>query len=128
MRCSRCGTCCQETDMLLSTKDIKRLEKKGYRRDFFVRSNEEGYLLLRNRQGCCVFYSAKDQCCNVYADRPAGCRVYPVIYDEEKGVIIDNICQAQTSITEEEKTVRGRKVRRLLDLIDNEVKTRTQKQ
>ena len=128
MRCSRCGTCCQETDMMLSTKDIKRLEEKGYAKDFFVRFDKEGYSLLRNHQGYCVFYGVKEHCCNVYADRPAGCRVYPVIYDEEKGIIIDNICRAQMTITEEEKTTRGRKVRRLLDLMDSEVRSRTQKQ
>ncbi len=124
MRCLRCGTCCQETDMLLSAEDISRLERKGYRRDFFARFDKEGFALLRNRQGRCVFYDPGKRGCDVYVSRPEGCRVYPVIYDEEKGIIVDDICHAQATITESEKNSRGRKVRKLLDRIDSQARKR----
>ena len=124
MRCLRCGVCCQQTDMLLSERDIARLERKGYDRESYARFDPDGYALLRNRQGCCVFYNAKERKCNVYAVRPAGCRVYPVILDEDQGVVVDQICHAQTTISEQEKNRRGVRVLRLLDKIDSEAKNR----
>jgi Fe-S-cluster containining protein len=125
MRCTRCGICCQETDMLLSNQDITKLGKKGYTRDFFVRFNSDGYALLRNRQGCCVFYNPAQKQCSVYASRPAGCRVYPVICDEKNNIIIDEICRAQESINNIEKSARGKRVLKLLERIDQEAKNRT---
>ncbi len=127
MHCVQCGICCQETDMLLSKEDIKRIEKKGYTKDSFVRYDKEGYALLRNRQGCCVFYNTNERRCDVYKNRPSGCRVYPVILDEDKGIVVDQICHAQTTISEEEKTRRGKRVLRLLKKIDAEAQNRRTK-
>ena len=127
MRCIRCGICCQETDMLLSEKDIVRLERRGYSKDFFVRFDSEGYALLRNRQGHCVFYNAKERRCDVYAFRPSGCRVYPVIYDEEKGIVVDSICHAQGTITEDEKAQKGKRVLKILEQVDSEAFNRRAK-
>lgn len=124
MRCTRCGVCCQETDMLLCTQDITRLEKRGYNRESFVRFDGEGYALLRNRQGHCVFYNPKEKLCDVYGFRPSGCRVYPIIFDEENGVIVDFICHAQESISKQEKARRGKQVTELLEKIDGEVQKR----
>ena len=127
MKCTRCGICCQETDMLLSAEDIKRLEKHYHTKDTFVRTDNEGYKLLRNRQGHCVFYNPQQKRCNAYLLRPTGCRLYPVIYDEEKGIITDNICRAQETITEQEKTRKGKRVLKLLAKIDNEATERRKK-
>lgn len=80
--------------------------------------------MLRNRQGCCVFYNKKEQQCDVYASRPSGCRVYPVILDEDKGIVVDEICHAQTTISETEKALRGKRVLNLLKKIDSEAKRR----
>jgi uncharacterized protein len=124
MRCAGCGICCQETDMLLSKEDIARLEKRGFSAESFVRVDNEGYASLRNRQGHCVFYNTLKRRCNVYAFRPFGCRVYPVIYDEEKGIVVDYICHAQGTITEKEKEQRGKRVMKLLEKIDQEAKSR----
>jgi Fe-S-cluster containining protein len=124
MRCLRCGVCCRETEMLLSAKDIERLEGKGYDRDFFVRFDSEGYATLRNQHGHCVFYDAEKKRCKVHAHRPLGCRVYPVIYDEDKGIIVDQICTSQGSVTEKQKEKRGKKVLKLLETIDAEAKRR----
>ncbi|HUT17174.1 MAG TPA: YkgJ family cysteine cluster protein [Acidobacteriota bacterium] len=124
MRCLRCGACCKETEMLLSTEDIERLERKGYSKEFFVRFDSEGYAKLRNLQDHCVFYDAEKQRCKVYTDRPLGCRLYPVIYDETKGIVVDSICQAQGNWNEKKIERKGKKVAKLLEKIDAEAKRR----
>jgi len=124
MRCLRCGVCCRETEMLLSAKDIERLELKGYDRTFFVRFDSEGYATLRNYRGFCVFYDAEKRRCKVRAHRPLGCRIYPVIYDEGKGIIVDTICTSRGSVTEKQKEKKGEKVLKLLETIDAEAKKR----
>ncbi len=124
MRCSNCGVCCTETEMLLSKKDIKRLEKKGFSQNQFVDYDNHGYAQLKNRDGYCVFYDLKNQQCSVYVDRPAGCRVYPVILDEEAGLILDDICESRNSITLSEKRLKGKRVIELLEVIDAEALSR----
>ena len=124
MRCSNCGVCCTETEMLLSKKDIKRLEKKGFSQNQFVQYDNQGYAQLKNRDGYCVFYDLKNQQCSIYVDRPAGCRVYPVILDEEIGIILDDICESRNSITLSEKRRKGKRVIGLLEVIDAEALNR----
>ena len=124
MRCLRCGACCIETEMLLSTEDIERLERKGCSKEFFVRFDRAGYAILRNLQGHCVFYDAGKKRCKVRAHRPLGCRIYPVIYDEAKGIVVDSICPSHSSVTEKQKAKRGKKVLKLLETIDAEAKKR----
>ena len=124
MRCSNCGVCCTETEMLLSERDITRLVKKGFSKNYFVKYDKQGYAQLKNREGYCVFYDPKKRQCNVYADRPSGCRVYPVILDDEKGIVLDDICGSRNTITEREKKINGRKVIRLLERIDSEAANR----
>lgn len=124
MRCLRCGTCCKETEMLLSTEDIERLERKGYSKNFFVRFDSESYARLQNRQGRCIFYDAEKHLCKIYEVRPLGCRLYPVIYDEIKGIVVDRICMAQRSLNEKEIERKGKKVVKLLEKIDAEAKRR----
>jgi len=124
MDCSNCGVCCTETEMLLSKKDIKRLEKRGFYQKQFVNFDKKGYAVLKNHAGYCVFYDLKNRKCRVYEDRPSGCRVYPVIFDEETGIILDDICQSRNTITLEEKKLKGKKVIRLLEIIDFEASER----
>jgi len=124
MRCLRCGDCCKETEMLLSAEDIERLEGKGYRKKFFVRFDEEGYAKLRNLRGTCVFYDA-DYCrCKIYRFRPLGCRLYPIIHDEKKGIVVDEVCRAKGRLNEKLKAQKGVKVLKLLERIDAESKSR----
>ncbi len=113
--------------MLLSAEDIMRLERRGNNRDIFVRYDKEGYAYLRNRQGYCVFYNPEKRRCSVYPFRPSGCRVYPVIHDEENGVIVDSICHAQETITEQDKIRKGKRVLNLLETIDKEAQERKTK-
>jgi Fe-S-cluster containining protein len=110
--------------MLLCARDITRIEKKGYNKDSFVRFDKDGYALLRNRQGCCVFYNKKERQCDIYASRPLGCRIYPVILDEDKGIVVDEICHAQIAVLDAEKARRGKRVFSLLKKIDAEAKNR----
>jgi Fe-S-cluster containining protein len=124
MRCLRCGVCCRETEMLLSLRDIERLERKGYNRNFFVRFDSEGYATLKNQCGYCVFYDTKKRRCKVRTHRPAGCRIYPVIFHENKGIIVDPICPSRDSVTEKQKAKEGQKVLKLLRTIDAEAKRR----
>ena len=124
MYCLRCGACCKETEMLLSTEDIERLERKGYSKKFFVRFDREGYAKLRNRKGHCVFYDSEKQQCKIYKDRPLGCRLYPVIYDETKGIGVDDICPAESNWNKKEIERKGKKVIKLLEEIDAEAKRR----
>ena len=81
--------------------------------------------MLKNREGYCVFYDLKNRKCSVYGDRPAGCRVYPVILDEEIGIILDDICQSRSTITKEEKNLKGKQVIKLLERIDAEASGRS---
>jgi Fe-S-cluster containining protein len=110
--------------MLLSNEDIKRLERKGFHKKYFMKIDEAGYAQLKNRNGYCVFYDREKRECQVYVDRPAGCSVYPVILDEDVGIIIDDICLEKDSITPQEKEEKGKAVIRLLEAIDAEAKAR----
>jgi Fe-S-cluster containining protein len=110
--------------MLLSIKDIERLERKGYERDFFAYCDSKGHVTLRNIHGCCVFFDNEKKRCKVRPFRPLGCRIYPVVHDEEKGIVVDTICPAQNTVTEKQKAKRGKKVLKLLKEIDAEAKKR----
>ncbi len=83
MRCLdiKCSKCCYETEMPLSEKDIKRIEKLGYSRDEFSLI-KDGIRVLKNINGHCFFL--KNGKCFIYKYRPEGCRYYPVIYDVDK--------------------------------------------
>ena len=110
--------------MLLCEKDISRLVKRGFAEPFFVRIDREGYAQLRNKDGYCVFYDPKNKRCNIYSDRPAGCRVYPVILDEEKGIILDDLCHVRDSVGNAERGLKGKRVIKLLERIDFEAEER----
>jgi hypothetical protein len=110
--------------MLLAIKDIKRLERKGFVKDFFVEIDKRGYAVLKNQDGYCVFYDLGGHKCSVYDDRPSGCRVYPVILDEEEGIVLDEICNSCSSIDIDEKKIKGKKVIKLLEKIDSEADVR----
>src|SRR4030043_412920 len=109
MDCSNCGVCCTETEMLLSKKDIKRLEDRGYSQNQFVSYDIQGYATLKNHDGYCIFYDLNKRLCREYENRPSGCRVYPVIVDEEKGIVLDSICESRNTITDQEKHLKGKR-------------------
>jgi len=83
-----CVRCCIETRMPLTSLDIERISKQGYRiKDFVVKRGRERQ--LKNVNGRCVFLG--DDGCKIYSFRPIGCRLYPLVYDEDdgKGVMHD---------------------------------------
>ena len=110
--------------MLLSKKDIERLENIGFRQEMFAHFDKQGYATLKNTDGYCIFYDRKGKQCSVYFDRPSGCRVYPVIFDEEKGIFLDSICPSCNTVTEVEKQRKGKEVVELLEDIDSEATKR----
>jgi Fe-S-cluster containining protein len=110
--------------MLLSKKDIKRLEDRGYSQNQFVNFDTRGYATLKNRDGYCIFYDLTKRQCSEYENRPSGCRGYPVIVDEEKGIVLDTICESRSTISDQEKHVKGKRVVHLLEVIDAEALAR----
>jgi len=83
-----CVKCCIETHMPLTRFDIERISKQGYKiKDFVVKRKRERQ--LKNVNSRCVFLG--DNGCKIYSFRPEGCRLYPLVYNENngKGVIHD---------------------------------------
>ncbi len=111
--------------MMLSKTDIQLLESKGYNKSVFLRLDKQGYTKLQNRKGYCVFYDSGRSSCRVYADRPQGCHIYPVVYGEEEGIMVDGLCPMKTTVTDGEMVGKGKEVIRLLKTIDREAKERT---
>jgi hypothetical protein len=106
--------------MLLSSADVERLERVGYDRQKFVRSDKHGYVRLKNRRGFCVFYDVEKCRCKIYKHRPLGCRIYPVIYSEQEGIMVDDLCPTKNTISESELKKKGKKVMELIQRIDRE--------
>lgn len=107
--------------MLLSKADIERLESVGYDRQKFIRYDKHGFARLRNCRGFCVFYDVVKCRCKIYEHRPLGCRIYPVIYSEEEGIVVDDLCPMKDTVSEIEIKRKGKKVIELLQRIDSEV-------
>lgn len=122
MHCSHCGICCEKTEMMLSNADVERLERACYNPQKFVRVDKHGFARLRNRHGYCVFYDAEKRRCKAYAHRPLGCRIYPIIYSEEEGIIVDDLCPMKRTVSGVELRRKGENVVELLRRIDNEAK------
>ena len=119
MRCSNCGICCEETMMELSSEDIERLEEEGYRLEEFA-VIDDGVTRLRNVDGYCYFYSRADKNCRIYEKRPLGCYIYPVVYMENEGAIVDELCPMGQTISGKELKTKGKILDKLLKKIDSE--------
>jgi Fe-S-cluster containining protein len=124
MHCSKCGLCCEETEMLLTEADVQLLEQAGYVRKDFMHYDSKNFAQLRNREGHCVFYDPNKHSCKVYKLRPLGCHLYPVIYGEGEGVITDDICAMRRTVSKTEIERKGKRLIRLLDAIDSEAENR----
>lgn len=86
----RCSACCHDTAMPLREADVARLRALGHDPARFARV-DDGWLVLRNEGGACVFL--RDGQCTVYDVRPEGCRLYPLVYEEDtaRGTL-DELC------------------------------------
>jgi Fe-S-cluster containining protein len=124
MRCSHCGVCCEKTEMMLSNTDIERLERLGHDRQKFVRHDRHGFARLKNRHGICVFYDFEKCRCQIYKHRPLGCQIYPVIYSKQEGIVVDDLCPMQNSVSKIELKREGKKLMELLQRLDNEAHAR----
>jgi Fe-S-cluster containining protein len=88
-RRNRCTACCVDTRMTLTEADVGRLAAAGWAD--FVHETRDGDLMLRNRDGRCVFLG--DDGCRVYPLRPEGCRLYPLVLDlASDRVVRDEFC------------------------------------
>jgi hypothetical protein len=85
-----CVKCCIETRMPLSRSDIERISRQGYRfKDFVLKRKRERF--LRNSKGRCVFLG--EDSCKIYSFRPEGCRLYPLVYNENNGkAVVHDLC------------------------------------
>jgi hypothetical protein len=110
--------------MLLSKTDIERLERLGHDRQTFVRYDRHGFARLRNRRGFCVFYDGEKCRCQIYKHRPLGCRIYPIIYSEQDGIVVDDLCPMQDTVSKIELKREGKRLTALLQQIDNEAQAR----
>ena len=79
--------------MLLTTDDIAAIVRLGHKPSYFVEEHN-GWLQLKNAQGKCVFHTGEQ--CAIYQHRPAGCRLYPIVYDADSHrAILDADCPQQ---------------------------------
>ncbi len=87
---TKCLQCCIETNMILSYRDIKNIQKMGYDREFFI-TESKGWLQLKNHNGRCIFHNGIR--CTIYCHRPEGCTLYPVVYSKDtNSAVLDNEC------------------------------------
>src|SRR3990172_10265001 len=85
-----CVSCCYGTEMLLLEDDVRRIVRLGFKEDSFA-VESRGFKSLRNRDGRCVFHDGTQ--CTIYSDRPVGCRLYPVVFDENRNrPVMDRFC------------------------------------
>ena len=86
-----CHECCLETEMPLAERDKKRLEARGHDAAGFT-VVEDGFTFLANVEGRCYFLG-DDGRCKEYGHRPEGCRLYPLVLDEEMSDFdMDHLC------------------------------------
>jgi len=125
MRCSRCGKCCEETEMLLSRADTRRLRELGYSLKEFAFRDKKGFTRLKNREDHCVFFNSNERKCKIYKNRPLGCRIFPVIFSEEEGIVVDDICPMKNTVYKRELNQKGKILVDLLQQIDCEAEKET---
>lgn len=89
-RRENCVQCCLGTEMPLSNDDVERIEEMGFKRGEFS-VDADGWIRLKNAGGRCVFNDGSG--CRIYDGRPEGCRLYPVVYNEDtEDAALDNDC------------------------------------
>ena len=106
-----CIQCCTQTNMVLSNQDIQTIERLGFSSGFFIQNNN-GWLQLKNRQNRCVFHNG--EYCIIYENRPLGCKLYPLVYQEDTHkVIFDAECPYTHQFT-----LTTTKQKQLIDLVN----------
>jgi Fe-S-cluster containining protein len=91
--------------MLLLDEDVKRITDLGHEEEFFVILSEGFKVLKNSRAGRCVFHDGRQ--CTIYENRPKGCRLYPIILDEDSmSAVRDNLCPYRDEFTLSQKVKR----------------------
>jgi Fe-S-cluster containining protein len=86
-----CVACCYHTEMLLLDEDVRRIIGLGFEKSYFVTSSDGFKMLKNSSEGRCVFHDGK--LCTIYANRPSGCKLYPVIFNENLNrPVKDRLC------------------------------------
>jgi len=87
--------------MPLSRVDVARIRGQGYK----VRDFAQGHgnrRTLRNVGGRCYFL--REGICTIYNARPAGCRLYPLVYNEDRHRgVMDTCCPHRDEFSVEEE-------------------------
>ncbi len=116
--CMKCGKCCENTEMELSEKDIRRIVKiikdKPNLKQFYIIDKESGEKKLRNIKGRCIFQNPDTLSCTIYEHRPEGCKFYPLIYDGSNNkCVLDQDCPNRYMFyqDENERTSRCKELR-----------------
>ncbi len=120
--CLRCGLCCQETEMILLISDVRRLSSMGYRVSEFAVFDGR-YYRLRNVDGHCYFYEPVRGVCKVYKYRPLGCRIYPIIWVEGLGPVVDSECPLASELSTDELKLGIRMINEFLRKLRTEYST-----
>lgn len=118
--CTYCTLCCRNTEMILFKDDIQRLASIGYNENQFVEVRGKFYR-LKNVNGKCVFLG-DDGRCKVYQCKPLGCSVYPLIFSERVGPILDPECPlSRSDLIKCSEIVKGLNLlKKLMNLIEEE--------
>jgi Fe-S-cluster containining protein len=87
-----------DTEMPLTREDVERLTARGHDPDDFSVRGDDGFTFLANVDDRCFFLDPDDRCTE-YADRPEGCRLYPLVLDEEMSeFVLDRLCPHAKSV------------------------------
>lgn len=108
--------------MYLCNADIARLERRGYHRNDLSYRGADGIPRLRNLGTHCFFYDHVKKRCKEYSSRPLGCVIYPVNLTPEGEIVIDDLCPEGDTLKQDEVESNGRRLRLLLDTINQEAR------
>ena len=92
--------------MPLLNEDVRRIVGLGFRKSYFATDSEDLKVLRNNDDGRCVFHDGEK--CTIYRNRPAGCRLYPIIFDENsKRAVKDTLCPFRSEFANSQKIRRN---------------------
>jgi Fe-S-cluster containining protein len=66
--------------MLLLEDGVERIVSLGFKEGPFAVESDGFKMLRHGSAGRCVFHDVEQ--CTIYSNRPAGCRLYPIVFDE----------------------------------------------
>ncbi|MBN1502198.1 YkgJ family cysteine cluster protein [Candidatus Woesearchaeota archaeon] len=77
--CIRCGLCCESFYVELRESDIRRIEKKGYKRKDFVERKGK-FLIIKQVNGRCPFLKVEKgyATCTIHDVWPKACECFPL--------------------------------------------------